>query len=221
MFRTDESANDDRDRNDVNNEEFYARDVFMTALAVSENYVYVGGTTSGSGDDFDGSGAELSFDAFVTQLDATTGSLNRAKRIKSTNPLLYEHVSGLCLDNDENVIATGSTQGLIAQTKFQPSENPNNLDAWVKSLSKSSLNDKWRHQFASKSGQEATGGCVVTENGDAFVVGMTTGKLYYNVAQEGDTFEESTGSYPNELSTALGVSGQVDIFYAKVSNEIK
>ena len=98
MFRTDESANDDRDRNDVNNEEFYARDVFMTALAVSENYVYVGGTTSGSGDDFDGSGAELSFDAFVTQLDATTGSLNRAKRIKSTNPLLYEHVSGLCLD---------------------------------------------------------------------------------------------------------------------------
>lgn len=140
----------------------------LRAVAASSSYLYVAGyTTSG----FGGLGTATnagSTDAFVSQLDITTGVVNWTYQLGTSGA---DTAYGLGADALGNVYLAGSTAGALAGG----GGTSGGTDAYVLKLNVSGAL-QWVRQFGS-SGTDEARGLAVDGTGAVLVAGYTTGNI--------------------------------------------
>lgn len=139
----------------------------VRAVAASSSYLYVAGHTLGG---FGGLGTGTNaggFDAFVSQIDITTGVVNWTYQL-GTSGIDYGH--GLGADPVGNVYLAGSTGGTLAG-----GGTSSDTDAYVLKLDVSGTL-QWVRQFGS-SGYDQARGLAVDGTGAVLLAGYTTGNL--------------------------------------------
>jgi len=138
------------------------RDVLMVATEVGDAHLVIAGVTSGGGLLMGGDADEsLVETGFLTKLDKSTGASYISSRL-----IAGQHISGVCLDNNENVFAVGFTRG------------SDTVDAFASKLLGADLSVAWRETYSSER-EDFPMGCAVENRGSnsVFITGMTMGAM--------------------------------------------
>ena len=193
-------------------------------IAKLGQYVFVGGSTAGTGQGFgerdDASGTDL--DGFVTRFDATSGASPTSAQTLGGNPTWRawsysgsdDKVNGLCVSQltPEFVYAVGTTSGFIDD------RNPDNASvsrAFLAKIRIAGMAPVWVQHIEGSAGAEVEGiSCAVTNSGGEVFIAGNVRNGYILESDVTNSYGDSD-IFVSKINLADGTSSEDQVMFSR------